>query len=304
MTTLRTFPAAVLGINRDDRDTLESGFIGDELTELSVLPVMQASTLTTTSGLNPVPNAREIFQGDSELVALRRLNDALGNIVVGILLKTSLLAAYLLQLPFSPSGAFLLQIAAAVGKLAAVKFQGFPGVIMALGIRGDVDYSEIDPQHPAGLDKLRVVNITNAGDIENALDQHQVHFTFAVLQKLSLILAALIGNCQPALHGPDGNGGIGFEAEYLMIVGLGGMGAESSDNLPIFFVGVRDLGDGADHHFSTKAKSLPGRFIGELMQAELLKNFMIPSLLRNPVAGGIGCFQSFPESGELLRGRG
>jgi len=300
MATLRALPTRISWVHRDHGNTCEYGLVGNKDTELSKLPIMQPSTLAA-SGLNPIPDARQIFQGDSEIVALRRLNDALGNAMVSIFLKSRLFTADLSQLAFSGRGPFLLKVLAPVGKFSAILLHGLARVIVALRIGSNIDDAKIHPKNATGFNFLGVVNIADTSDIKNAVDQHQVNFAFPVNQESPLMLPTFVGDGQSTFNGPDRQFCVRLDSENSVIVGLGGVFSKFSLGVASRLIGIRNLANTAYHHLCRQIKALAYRFVDQLVEPELLKHFTFPSLLGNPVTDSVCVFQGFLKCRKLFR---
>jgi hypothetical protein len=89
MVTLWALLAGVLGINQHHRNPDHGDFIADALPKLEEPPIRLSCTLRA-SGLNPLPNAPEVFQSNQGRGALRGLHDAFRYAVVGVFLKPCL----------------------------------------------------------------------------------------------------------------------------------------------------------------------------------------------------------------------
>jgi hypothetical protein len=87
--TLWALLAGVLGINHPHRNTGHLRLVPDQLSKLKEAPI-RVSCALRASGLNPLPNAPEVFQSNQGRGALRGLHDAFRYAVVGVFLKPCL----------------------------------------------------------------------------------------------------------------------------------------------------------------------------------------------------------------------
>lgn len=127
--------ACVSRVYRDHADPSSSRLVGHELSELVERPIRQSGTLRLF-GLNPIPNALQGFDGNVGIGAFSVSDQALGNLVVYILLISSLTPLKRTELSFCGTSPFALQIAAAVSIDAALSFYCFGGVTESLTVTG------------------------------------------------------------------------------------------------------------------------------------------------------------------------
>lgn len=300
METTPTFPRGVPRVDLNHRNARQLRLVRDAVPQVGECPVVESSTLLA-SGLDTVADAGQLFEGDGATVALRCLDDSLGDTMVFVLLKSGLFPADLFQLALGCPRALTLEVAPAMGVFSS-RFVNTPArVAVPFAIDCEIDHAKVDTEHARGLDHIECRNIADDSEIPDALDDHQIDFALAKGEQGALPFAALVGNGLTPVHGPDGYFRIGAESEDTVIIGLGGIFLESAPSLTVELVSVGHLGDAAHGHLRRQTEFLPAAGIDEFMQGELAEDLPVPRPATDPVACGIGCIQSRAQ-GCVLRG--
>lgn len=299
MPALGAFSAGIARIDQDYGDTGSFGFVENKLPELMESPISQSGTLALT-GRYPITDTAQFFQGDSAIGALSGCHDGFTNAVVGVLLVTRLTTLKSAQFAFGSTCSLALQVTAAVGVDATIKFHLLAAVVRALAVRGDVNDTEVNPKHITGFDQIGIVQVTNTSDVEHATDQHQIDFAFAVFEQFSLVLAHYASHFFPTVQRPNRNRVIVEKPEDAVIVGLRRVRSEGALCLGVELIGIGHLGNAAHRDLSTQTKAFPRLGVNQLVQRKLLERLDLPGTLRNPVAGSIGALKSFLERFKLL----
>lgn len=171
MPALRAFPTGMARIDQDYGNTRSFGFVENKLPELVESPISQSGTLALT-GRYPLTDTTQLFQGDSAIGALSGCHDGFTNTMVGVFLESGLSSLEGTQFASSRPCSFALQVAAAMGVEATIKFHFFAAVVRALAIRGDVNDTKVNPEHLSGFDQFGIVQVTDAGDVEHPTHPH------------------------------------------------------------------------------------------------------------------------------------
>ncbi len=112
---------------------------------------------------NPYPprDSLEYFKGNAASGAFRFLHDCLADPVVNISLIAGLFMANISQFALRSTRAVTLKVAAAVSELAASFFNLFAAEYFAIGIRCDIDNSQIDTEKIVNVFRLRCSYLTS-----------------------------------------------------------------------------------------------------------------------------------------------
>jgi len=267
--------ACVSRVYRDHADPSSSRLVGHELSELVERPIRQSGTLRLV-GLNPFPDALQVFKGNHGTGAFSVSDQALGNLVVYILLISSLTPLKRTELSFCGTSPFALQIAAAVSIDAALSFYCFAAVAGAVAVHGDIHDTEINAENVGRLNHVGVVYVAHASDIEFPAHEHEINFTSSVFQQLALIVAGDARDLDAPADRPDRDGGIVQEPEDTVVVRLSSMLTEMPLNLGVGLIGVRYLGNAANRDLRGKPELIPYRRVGQLVERKLLERFRLP----------------------------
>lgn len=283
-------PAALLRgmpwVHQDNGDAYHLRFVRDVLAKLVESPVGKPCSLPT-SGLNPSANACQFFQGNRGLGALRRLHNGFRYGVVDVFLVAGLFAGNLAKLALGGLRSFALQIPAAMREDAPLSLDVGARVLLAVGVRREIDDAQVDAEHVIDVDGIWILDVAHASNIEHAVYQHQIDFTLAVFEQLALPSAALKGNGQPAVNRPDRDRIIALKAKDTIIVWLRGVLAKCAARLFVKLVAIGHFGDTPNSDLSSQSKCLTTRLIGVLVQLKLSKALSLPSLFGQPITRSI-----------------
>jgi hypothetical protein len=298
MPALVTPLARMPWVNEQYRDASGGSLVGNILSQLGKAPVRLPWSLCAP-GLNPLPNARQVFQGNPSRGALRSLNNLFGNRVVRVRLKPCMLSGNLSEFASSSSCIVPLKtLPAALESLTGV-LNFSASIDSAVRIHREIDDTEINAQDMLYPHLFRLKDITNHGKVEDASNVHQIDFALPKCQQSTLPLATLVGNRQPSLRTPQRDLGIRAESKNAIIVGLRRIALKPTPCLRVQLVGVRDLGNAAYHHLCRKQKLLTTRVVGQRMQRELPKRLRVPCLASQPRTGTIRCRQRLKQGSML-----
>ncbi len=135
-------------------------------------------------------DARQIFKGKCTASAFGFLNNLLGNPMIGIRLKTALLAAEVLQAPFRAFCADRLRPITAALVALAYSFNLCATVLVAVAVGGKVRYPKIDTQHRVSIIRRWFVNRARCQEVELSFTKDQIAFALTVAQQLALVFTA------------------------------------------------------------------------------------------------------------------
>lgn len=247
--TERASSARVAWVDCGQRYPHKLGLVGQELAKLCETPRMQPVALTL-SGPNPLANMRQIFDRNRKAVAFSRRNNLLTYTVVRLFSESSLLARELLKFSLCSLRAALLKTGAAFGITSANPLHGVSRVRRAETIEGQVHDPEINTKNTFNIDLFRVRNVTDAGEVPFAANEHQVNFAPAEGEQLALPFTADETNFLAAGKRPDRNGIVRLKAQDAIVKWLRGIFAkgDSGGLASVGFmcrVGVCDLRDTA-----------------------------------------------------------
>ena len=301
----RAFPAGVSWIHEYQGDAKLFCLVRDKGPELSESPVVEFVPMAA-SGLNPVlaSDTPEFFEGDVGLGALRCRYYSFADDVVRVLLEPSLLAFQTVKFTFRGFGTVLLKVGSAVRVAAAHFLDLAPAIAGSFGVKGQVDYAQVNSQDAFGFDVAGIGNVADACDVPLAVDQHQVNFTFAMFQQGPLSITADKRYRLASTQQPNRDHVVFLEAEDAVIVGLRGVGTEaaclgSGPN----FVCVSDLGGAAHNYLSRKIELGFYIIVEQFLKVVLAEGFLSQTFSSNPVARVVaGIKRSLQEKGLLWRG--
>lgn len=205
MPTLRTFPAGVARVYKDNRHTSQTRLVLDKLAKLVESPVCVSCPLPAPKP-EPSTNAHQVFEGNPASGALRFLHDALADAVIGIGLKTPLLARQLAQLSLGRTGAFALQVAAAVREFTAIIFNRRAIVGLTLTVGGDVNNTQVYAEELAHVACGRLFHFTSLEKVELTAPVDQIRLALHKGQQGKLMFSRDKRDGLPPADRPDAHG--------------------------------------------------------------------------------------------------
>lgn len=288
--TNRTGLAGMFRINKNYRNPPTFGLIFDKTFQLVETPVVQPCS-PGLSGLNAFTDVLKIFKGNCKARAFSLSHDCFGNAVIYVFLKTTLLARNSFELSLGGTRTYFLKLLTLPCHAFSVFFNTFARIASTLRINGKIDNAEINTKNIFRVDKVVFINIACAGNIKNALNQHQINFTLSGFKKLSLIITALKRYLLPAVKGPNRNQITCHHTKDSIVIRLRRMLLENSLFFFVKLVSIGNLGNAANSHLSRKVKLGLNVIVGSFVQFKLTKFFILPGELRNIVAGLIRGFK-------------
>ena len=277
-------------VNNKYGHTCKASLVLDEAPKLGKPPIVQSCFLPL-SGRNPVPDARQLFEGNSPAGALRFEHDCFADTVVLVPLVAGLSAGDSLELPLGRLRSFLLEVLAAVLMLAALIVYGCAGETLAVGIGCQVTYTQIHPKNFSRWNQNRLVHLAPNAHVPLPLDEHEIRLAATGGEQGPLLVAADERDLDTPLQGPDGCLVFATETEDPIIIGLRRMWPEGPLLLAKDLVRVHDLADATHGHLCREAKALSNFPVDLRLQAVDLEALVFPSLLADPVAGLVGPLQ-------------
>lgn len=155
-----TSPAGVSGIHEHHLDPRQLGLVFHEGSKLKECPGMPATSLRPSSP-NPRADALQVLQGNSSPGAFGLRNQFFGDGVIDVAGEAAFLALALLEEPFGRFGPFLLKPGPELGVPLPKAVQMPAGEGFPIGIYGDVDDSQINPEEVLGISGGRLVHFTD-----------------------------------------------------------------------------------------------------------------------------------------------
>ena len=301
--TFGTLPAGVPRVHGNQRNTRQLCLVDQERTQLGEGPTMQNGTLLTPSP-DPLADAIEIFDGNAAPGAFGGFNDLLTDHVVDVFGKTKLLARQLLQPALGGAGLLLLQPRPQPAMPVSNALHFAAAVPLAVAGGSNLRNSEVYAKELANSRYLRLCDLARGHQKPFATDQAEIGFAFPGCEQCALPVATDKRNTQPAIEGPDGNGGgLQVVGEDSLIESGRSRGAEGAPRLLVEFVGIGYLRNAAHGGLRGKSELIPHTAIAELVQIELPEGFGIPRHRADRIASGIASGQRARQGVRLDGGR-
>ncbi len=261
--TARALPAGIARIDQHHGDTFHRCFITDQFSQLGKAPIRHPRPLVPL-GLDPLPDAPEVFKGNQTAAAFGICDDGFAQDVVGVTLEARLPAGSAPERTLGRAGRHLLQ-GPAPGVLPATDFfDSGAGIGVTGAIDCEIDNTHVDPDGIIGADHGRFLNVTSGVKHPFPTNEHQIDLPLSVFQQRTLAAPTSKRNALAPFKRPDRNGVLIWqEAKDAVVVGLRGMAVETASRLFVACLQtIRDLGDAADGGLGGEAELTPHVRIG------------------------------------------
>jgi hypothetical protein len=289
MPASRTAPAGVSGIHELDRDAVKPALVSDFGLQIRKRPGVQDAPLSLGSPY-PTTDALEVFKSYPAAGAFGLGANLFRNYVVLMMYEAGFTPSEALQNPLGRTSAFGL-------KALPLPPTSFPDagdllgltVSSAIRIRSNIDEAQVYPQPILTRRGFRLGEADRDKQVKRTIPENQVRFASVAKEHLELPLPTDEGNTQSTGQTPNAYDRLGqVPRKQSGVIGKRAQGTKLSLYLPVQFIGVNDLGIGANNHLRCELrKCFPAGVVNQSVQGNLRKGLGSPSPLRNPVAGGI-----------------
>lgn len=297
MTASATGFAGILRINCNHWYPSKNSFVLNKSPQFSKSPFPKLFTLLFS---NRYSKAIQILNSNGSLSVFSNLNDLFGNDVVDIALESSFFARELFKMSLSGLGAFPLKALFETAGFDANLVSCLARESLAIGGGCKIDNAEINSKHAFRFDGSPVWQFYDKAEIEVALLINKIRLASnSALLKLG-IGAEDNGNFEPTVNAKDGYCVKAPKRKYPLIIDKGRMLLKDMLSLFLNTVGLLDLTYGPHCHLGRETKVIPHIPVAQVMKGYLTKFFVLPSYLRDIIAGIIENLNSFYQRGFLL----
>lgn len=298
----RTGPGRIARVNQQNRDAGSFGFVADQLSQLVERPVAVPASLRATN--RSLADTAQIFESDCPASVLRLLDKPLADRVIGMLLKTCLLPGQLLEFASGRPGLFLLESATAMLKNAPISLNVCPAEIPAIRIGGEIDNPQIHPENSLHLHRPGCFYVTGNEQIKLPFDVTQVTLPALTPQHFQLPRPGREADPLTTVYRPDRDF-LPFQMvrKNAAVKGNRSMGLEPAPGFAVHLVSICHFGDATHNDLRRQLKQAPCVSVGQFVQSELAKGFVVPRLITDVVADSIRPFKRFAQCIRLFRRR-
>jgi hypothetical protein len=301
MSTPGAFQTGVTGIDLNQSYAREDGFVFEKLTQLRECPGVQNRSLRFPSPY-PLADARQLLDGNPASGAFGFLNNLFRNRMVDVLGKAKLFAGMVFQVSFGRLALYRLEVLSQLAMPVANVVHHRTAKFLAIGIRSDLNHSQIDSQKIIDRRRWRIVDVAGCGQEPLAAMPDQVRLALLRTKLLFLALPGRKWNTLSSTGCPDTHAILG-KTQNAAVLGDGSTPGESALALLIQLVGIRDFGKSTNNHLSAQREPLPCRAVKRFVQLDLREYLALPGLMAQPVSASVGRFHGVKQRLVLLRTR-
>ncbi len=276
MPTLLARTRRIARVDRMQRDTRKSGFIGKERTKLSKGPTAMAIALRASNrAIGTFPNVPKLFNRYSLAVGLRFLDNSFGDHMIRVGSEPTFFAGKLFEVPFCALRPTLLQALTQgmhplAGVLNLLTTEGF-----TFRVRGKVDNAQIYTQGPAfGHIGCGFRHVKGHSQVERAFPIEQIGLPLDGIHASRLIATDLERNQHTTRERQEGDRKQALKAHDSFVIDDGPLWLERGLDALIALVGLTRLADGADGQLSSKCVGGTQLAIHHFLQCKLVGCFL------------------------------
>lgn len=289
VTTSVTFPRCVPRFDVADRYPNSFSFVADLQLKICKSPRMQETSPRLGSPY-PQPDAVEILESNTERGAFSRSDDLLGNAMIHVSRKATLLTSPLAKQSLRAFSALLLEALSQSTCSITNIIQVCAGKVLPVTSGSNVDDTNIYTEPAKNLFFLNVRNIDGDEEVEPRATDYEASFAALEAEKCSLVISAYERNCLAARDCPDVRC-IASPRENVRVVCDPSKWTKVWLCFLVEFVSSCHLSDRANDHLRGQIGENRSCFVvGNFVQRKLSEDLSVPRLFRQPVT----CFVCSP----------
>lgn len=186
-------------------------------------------------------------------------------------------------------------------KNAAIALDLCAAEILPIAIGSEVHNAQVHSQNPFRIHRFLRFHITGHEQTKLAFDIAQVTFPPLTAQQFKLSLSSQEEDTLTTVHYPDRDFfSLEVAGENSIVKSNGSMWFERAFGLAVNLVGVGDFGKTADNDLSGQRKPIPHVSIGQFVEWELSKGFMLSCLMTHEIARSVCHLQRFAKCPRLF----
>lgn len=294
----------VSGVNQCHQYTGELSLILDKPAKLVKGPGVVLSPLAPANR-DSGADALQIFKGDTASSVFGLYNNSLGNAVVDVGSKPSLLLGTLNKQSLGRLRAFGLELTPEFGMAFAKPVDLSARVNSAIGVGGDIHDAEVDTQELSRVAGRQLINLAGLEKVESTVSVNKVGLAEKVLEKLYLACPGNKGDSKPPASRPDGYRVVGYlPGQDTFVIGDAAAPVESALDSTSDFVSISHLRQHPDHDLGCKTKAAAQVIVKQVVQIILAECLCLPGPFTDIVGGIVHRLQRIQQGIVLLRGRG
>lgn len=294
--TLGTPLARIGGVNRNQRNAYHTSLVSEESAKLEERPVAAFGAIVFALNPRPLTDAGQIFNGNGAIRAFGTTDNALGDNVVHVGLKTSLTATELLEVTLGRARSLALQLCAKAVHALTVTFNRLAGVSISIRCDCNIHNAQVNTQNAFNINGRWLFNVTGGEQIELPANVAQITFALLMLKQFQLALTGGVGNFRSSSHCPNADAlFLRAPRQDATVIRDCAARPECALRFLVQLIGIAHFGDQANNHLRGQIEPFACLGIDNLMQAKCAERSLFPSACAHPIAGGIGRLKRLQE---------
>lgn len=272
-------------VNQFDKDTCNFSLVSDELAQLAESPRLMSTPLAI-SNRSPRTNASQILKGDSSLCVLSLRHKSLANGMVGRASEACFPTRQFFKMFLSRLSSYSLKGCFNGIRLFPNLIHRFPRVKLTIGVNGDIDNTEVNPQGASRVIRSGFRGINNNRQIESAVTKGKVGLLDNAVNSSLLVFPNSDRDNQASLQSQDRDSIQALPGEDTLIVDHCRMWLKVWLDSAVSFIGFGDLANGSDSHLSGKPETsnIP---IDNFLETHFIRRLNSKGSIGNEVTGFI-----------------
>ncbi len=301
ITTGRTRPGSVGGINQHYRQTRTPRLVLNPLKQLKEAPVSKFKTHFSAKTVSSISNTTEVFKSKCLPELRRRFDKPATYIVVHPFGEPTLPSSELLKVALGGFRTTLLKSCTKPSHAAAKGSHFKPAVLISFAIRSNLNNAKVYAKESIDFTKRRVFNVADSHQVELPINKAKLRFSSLSFKKPCLIVATDKRDFLPSIDRPDAHHLlVKHIPEYSGIVSDSPMRAKRSLRELVEFVGIGDFGKEQNSDLCSQPRVPANAVIPKFLQIKTLEYLRGKRTFRDNVSRLISSLQSLVEIFALL----
>lgn len=297
--TDRTGARGITRVNKFDYNSCQYRFVLDKTTQLSECPRVMLSPLAV-SNRDSVMDTAQIFKSDTSASVFSLCNNTFGNSVIDIGSEASFFVRTFYKKSFGCLCAFGLEFATKFGLTLSEAVDLITGIRFAVGIGGDINDTEVNPQVTIGIIRSWFRSIYHNSKVKGTITENQVRLSNLTVYPSFLISADTCGDNLSADQSQNRDLIKPLPGKDTLVINHSRVGIERVLDFSIYLIALRDLGNCSYRHLCRESVVLTKIAINYVVKVELTIGRSLKSLTRCVVATFVESFHCLNQSFMLI----
>lgn len=290
-----TGSACVFGVNEDNRDAGELGFVFDKAVQLPESPAAESLPVGPSDRL-PGADALQIFKDNGPLCAFGLRHDSLADLMIDVFSKAGLFLGDLFEMALGGFGSASLKRGFELSPSLSYAIDPFAGKSVPVGSRGNVHDALVYTQKTFGFKWSPIGKFYYNIKKKFAILKSKIRLSLYGLAFKAPVFAYDKGNFHPTVDRVNACNGKPSERQKPLVINDGREFFEPMQSLFIKDISSGGFCDGTNNELGGKLGKLsPSAIVNKMVKLHLVEGSCFKCFLGNVIAGVIKNLHGFKQ---------